>query len=153
MLDYSKISGITLRSLDLGHPPTQMANEQTPTQVTLCRYESGNLVKGRAPLSETTEFFAISHVWGNCEWHHIPVLESDVLVSREKAEFITWQLQSIVGSHYFWMDVLCIDQRNREERIAVTQHIPAIFRFAQTTIVVKDDRGLRHKGVFQLRAV
>jgi hypothetical protein len=35
------------------------------------------------------------------------------------------------------MDILCIDQRNADARIAVTQHIPTIFRTAQKTLVVK----------------
>jgi hypothetical protein len=39
------------------------------------------------------------------------------------------------------MDILCVNQRDKASRIAVTRHIPAIFRSAQKTLVVKDGSG------------
>ena len=41
------------------------------------------------------------------------------------------------------MDILCIDQRNETERVAVTQYIPAIFRSALRTLAVRDSTGVR----------
>ena len=46
-----------------------------------------------------------------------------------------------MGGDWFWMDVLCIDQRSKAARIAVTQHIPMIFRSAMKTLVIRTDRG------------
>lgn len=61
----------------------------------------------------------------------------------EKANFIAQVLPSMVGTGYFWMDILCIDHQDRDAKIAVTQHIPTIFRSAQRTIVIRDSRGIQ----------
>jgi len=41
------------------------------------------------------------------------------------------------------MDVLCVDQRDKEARVAVTQYIPRIFRHAQRTVFVKDEAAIQ----------
>lgn len=111
-------------------------------QITLRRYQSGKLEKCRRPLNGT-KYLSLSHVWGDAEWRTIPGVDCEALVSSEKASFLAEQLHSIIGSDFFWMDVLCIDQRNEDARIAVMQHIPAIFRLAQRTIVVGDGSWFR----------
>jgi hypothetical protein len=60
----------------------------------------------------------------------------------EKANFIAQMLPSIVETEYFWMDILCIEE-DTDARIAATQHIPAIFRSAQRTIVIRDSPGIQ----------
>jgi hypothetical protein len=110
--------------------------------VTLCRYREGLLVKELLPL-QGTEYITISHVWGQAKWQTIQGVEGEVLASSEKAKFIAKQLPSIVGLQRFWMDILCIDQRDKTARIAVTQHIPTIFRCAQRTILVRNSSGVR----------
>jgi hypothetical protein len=112
-----------------------------PLQVTMCRYESGKLVKTMMPVEEG-EYVAVSHVWGAAELQHIPGV-GEVLVSKEKAKFIAERLSSIVRTEPFWMDIFCVDQRDVDARIAVTQHIPTIFRSAKKTIVVRDCSGFR----------
>ena len=89
-----------------------------------------------------TKYLAISHVWGEVEWREVPGIDGQVLISKEKAKFMG-QLKSIVGGAYFWMDILCVEQSDKAARIAITQHIPTIFRHAQRTIVIKDGTGLR----------
>jgi hypothetical protein len=54
------------------------------------------------------------------------------------------RLASIVGTDWFWMDVLCVDQRNKGARIAITQHIPTIFRYSRQTILISDSTGFRN---------
>jgi hypothetical protein len=41
------------------------------------------------------------------------------------------------------MDILCINQRDEDARVAVTQHIPTIFLCAERTIVIRGGAGLR----------
>jgi hypothetical protein len=118
------------------------ASTRTPPTTTLCRYDSGKLVKKYKLLSKT-DYVAISHVWEKAAWQDIPGIDGQVLASKEKAKFIEKRLPSIVGTKWFWMDVLCVDQGNKEARIAVTQHIPTIFRYAQKTIVVRNSTGFR----------
>ena len=122
--------------------PTIMSVTRTSLQIMLCRFDYGKLVKVPMILGEA-DYVAVSHVWGRADWQILPGVDGDVLASKEKATFITEQLPSIVGKGYFWMDILCIDQRNADARIAVTQHIPVIFRSAQKTIVVRDGAGLQ----------
>lgn len=116
---------------------SSMTTNRLDFQTLMCRYESGRFVTRMMPL-KNLHYVAVSHVWGEVEWRSIPGVEGDVSASREKAKFIAERLHSIVGSEYFWMDILCVNQRDSDKRVAVTQHIPAIFRQAQRTIVVHD---------------
>jgi Heterokaryon incompatibility protein (HET) len=84
-----------------------------------------------------TRYIAISHVWGQATWQTVSGLGGDLLLSAETASFLQYELPSIIGNDWFWMDILCIDQRNTDARIAVTQHIPTIFRTAQKTLIIK----------------
>jgi hypothetical protein len=108
----------------------------------LCRYVDGKLKREMMLLADT-KYIAISHVWGEASWQRIDGLNDDILVSNEKAKFMSEQLQQVVGSEYFWMDILCIDQRDKGARVAVTQFIPAIFRRAQKTVVIREGIGFR----------
>lgn len=88
----------------------------------------------------TVQYLAISHVWGQAKWQDISRIDfGQILVSESKARFITEDLSRIVGEEYFWMDVLCVDQKDKEARVAMTQYIPRIFRHALRTVFVKDD--------------
>lgn len=115
----------------------------TELQVILCRYESGRLVRTMMPL-HSTKYLAISHIWGKAIWQSIPGIDGLVLVSNEKAKFLIERMPALVEGEYFWMDVFCIDQNDIEARVAVTQYIPRIFRFAQRTIVIRDGWGFRN---------
>jgi hypothetical protein len=115
-------------------------------RIAMCRYnEGGNLEKVIVVLHDT-KYLAISHTWGEAEWQLIPAFEGEILASKEKAKFIKERLHQLVGEQYFWMDILCIDQRNADARVAVTQNIPAIFQFAQRTIVIRDGTGWTPPG-------
>ena len=39
------------------------------------------------------------------------------------------------------MDILCVDQRSFEARIGVIKHIPAIYRAAQKTVIIREPGG------------
>jgi len=109
-------------------------------ETTLCRFESGKLVKANLAIRDT-KYFAVSHVWGDRRWQM--VMGEEILVSDEKARFMVTRLPEIVGDEWFWMDIVCLDQRNKESRIAVTRHIPSIFGCAQRTIMVRNSGGLQ----------
>ncbi|KAJ9613047.1 hypothetical protein H2200_002988 [Cladophialophora chaetospira] len=93
-----------------------------------------------------TDYIAVSHVWGSeleLEWRSVPGIEDEVLATTRKVEFLTEQLPFVVGESYFWMDILCVDQRNDDASVAVTGHIPTIFQYAKRTIVIKDGVGTK----------
>lgn len=41
------------------------------------------------------------------------------------------------------MDILCINQRDDQARVAITRHIPSVFRLAQKTIAVRNSTGFK----------
>lgn len=117
-------------------------DDPTPSlSVLMCKYRGRTLERQRVCVG-TTDYIAISHAWGNARWQYPPGMEQEILVSDEKAKFIAEQLNGFVGDDWFWMDVLCVNQKDDAARIAVTQHIPTIFRNAQKTIVVRESWGL-----------
>lgn len=117
------------RLLYWSRPAVHLPIARTSLNIILCRYENGKLIKRILPLSET-EYVAVSHVWGKAEWRDIQGIEGKVLASEEKAYFIEKRMPDIIGNQYFWMDILCIDQHDKDAWVAVTQHIPVIFRSA-----------------------
>src|SRR5438477_1750055 len=96
---------------------------KTPTTITLCRYDQGKLVNREEKWGKR-EYIAVSHVWGNAKWRRIPIADCELMVSSEKAQFLEHQLPSIMGSSWFWMDILCINQRDPGARVSVTKYIP-----------------------------
>jgi hypothetical protein len=153
----SRISRL-LHKLDCGRRRTDSATAEAPNSPALvshlteqttslrtmmCRFVDGKLERQLMPVKDT-RYLTISHVWGlDVGWREIPGIEGTVLASGEKADFISEKLGPLVGNDYFWMDILCVDQRDKAARIAVTQNIPTIFRFSQRTIVLRDGKSLR----------
>lgn len=113
---------------------------ESSLEITFCRYVDGKVTRCILPVAGT-KYLAVSHCWGKAQWQTILGIEDEVMASKEKVDFIVEQLSSIVGEDAFWMDILCVNQRDRDARIAVTQHIPTIFRQAQRTIVIRDGTG------------
>ena len=107
---------------------------------TMCYWDDGRLFRDEIILPNF-RYLAISHVWGHARWQTIPGIDGEVLASDSKAKFLVETLPGIVGDDYFWMDILCVDQRDKGARVAVTNYIPRIFRSAEETIFVKGEGG------------
>ena len=123
-------------------PVVNKGDRLATLKFTVCYWESGRLCREEISLRKF-QYIAVSHVWGQPKWQTIPGIDGQVLASDAKAKFLTESLPAIVGSDYFWMDILCVDQRDKAARVAVTQYIPDIFRHAQRTVFVKDNRGVQ----------
>src|SRR5271169_4919166 len=132
-------SGTSIQCQELPtRPRGDESNDIDSLQILMCQYDaSGKLQKSIISVYHT-EYLTISHAWGDAHWERIPGYDEPLLVSKSKAKFIAERLPHIVGDSYFWMDIMCVDQCNAEARIAVTQHIPAIFRNANRTIVLRE---------------
>src|SRR5271155_4000122 len=115
--------------MNIKEPPRtkETKNSETPGTLTLCQYKNGRLVSTEEKWGER-QYIAVSHVWGNAQWRRIPIADGEFMLSCEKATFLEHQLTSIMGRSWFWMDILCINQRDSDGRVSVTQHIPTIFR-------------------------
>jgi hypothetical protein len=125
-------------------PPSNQNKGQNEMPFILCHYEDDQVVRRKANPGDGTKYVAVSHVWGETDWLDVPGVVGKVRATKEKVNFITQQLQSIVGEEEFWMDILCVDQMDRAARIAITQYIPAIFRSAQKTIMIRDSNRLQN---------
>ncbi|KAM0326930.1 hypothetical protein ACHAQA_006050 [Verticillium albo-atrum] len=125
-----------------GEDAKDTSTAAAPLELIFCRFESGQIVRKKRFLSEP--FIAISHVWGpDADWTKVDGVTEEIIVSPEKAIFMQTQLPSLMGDSWFWMDVLCVDQRDADARVAVTQHIPAVFRAALKSIVVRESCSFR----------
>src|SRR5271154_1862636 len=70
--------------------------------ITLCRYDSGKLLRSEWGLGEQ-KYIAVSHVWGAWDHMNIPGIDGKVKVSKEKVRFITDRLPDIIKDEWFWM--------------------------------------------------
>jgi hypothetical protein len=130
------------RSIPDDSEPPELRHEPS-LEMLMCRYTDGILRKELVVLADT-KYVAISHVWGDARWQHIDGIEGETMISGEKAKFLTERMPELVGEGFFWMDILCINQRDKAARVAVTQYIPAIFRRAQKTIAIRQGEGIRY---------
>ena len=124
--------------------PTKEDDEPEPEKgpkVQFARFVSGELVLFSAYTSEL-EYIAVSHVFGETEWHSIPGIKNEVLASPQKAVFIEKELPALVGDLPFWMDILTVNQRIQAEVISVVGAIPWIFRDAVQTLAIREDDGM-----------
>ena len=128
----------------LAYPQHETSSTVTAHDFILCRYNTaGRLERHKVPIPGT-KYLAISHVWGEADWRPLEALGHEkIMATKEKAAYLDREFKDIVGDNYFWLDILCVDQRNKDERVAVTQHIPAIFRCALKTIVIRDRTAFR----------
>ncbi|KAF2135515.1 uncharacterized protein K452DRAFT_323020 [Aplosporella prunicola CBS 121167] len=110
--------------------------------VRFAKFENGRLKYIRAHTKELS-FIAISHVWGaDTQWCEVNCLDFTIQASARKVEFINERLPELVGGAPFWMDILTINQTDKDEKIATIKAIPAIFRDAEKTIAVKENDGI-----------
>lgn len=132
----------TLEAVDKPFHCVNRDEISTPVvHVNMCRFNAGRLETQIKSVRE--RYLAISHVWGEVRWQSLHGVDGEIWVSDEKAKFVAERLPELVQGEWFWMDVLCIDQRDKAARVMVTQHIPTIYRFAQRTIVIREGTGFR----------
>jgi len=78
---------------------------------------------------------------GEAEWISLASAGHDLLITAKKAKFIEEQLPKLIGTDAFWMDVICIDQRNTEAVLEAAKLSPEIFGNATRTIAIKAGDG------------
>lgn len=109
--------------------------------ITLCRFDANNKLSLQKETLESSSYIAISHIWAQASWTKIPGIAREVIASPQKVIFIQEKLPALVGTSLFWMDILAVDQTSKEARLSVVGHIPAVYRNATKTIVVREDGG------------
>jgi hypothetical protein len=95
----------------------------------------------KLPLVDAGEYDALSYCWGDDD----PIADISIFDNNDvylgnieiKPNLVfalrtfRAQMKSPVEEHYFWVDALCIDQENEEEKSAQIQKISHIYRMAQ----------------------
>lgn len=122
---------------------SDLAPRPEDTPITFARFVAGRLERFESPINGL-EYLAISHVWGDpslLEPRDVPGIDGKVLCTPEKAEYIERELPKKVGTKPFWMDILTVDQTNKDVVTAITKSIPLLFRNASCTIVLRERDG------------
>ena len=107
---------------------------------------TGNVVV----LNSVQRYVALSYVWGNTA----PVIQPAVFPGDTATNGVAWKLDMAklprtirdaamltrqIGERYLWVDQLCIDQTDSEDKAAVVSEMNAIYSTACLTIIAADD--------------
>ncbi|PMD41819.1 hypothetical protein L207DRAFT_406182, partial [Hyaloscypha variabilis F] len=88
-----------------------------------------------APLDKAPPFEAISYTWGpNAPSIPIKVDGALILVTAPIDELL-WNRRSIFTSHVFWIDAICINQGDQEEKSSQLPMMARIYGRAARVIV------------------
>lgn len=92
-----------------------------------CHYVVGS-------LSNPPDYIAISYTWGDPTPTRTLLVEGKDLKLHHNCYYALWQVRQVYpgfcDSHYFWIDALCIDQGNLQEKGLQVQEMGRIFNCA-----------------------
>ncbi|KAF2168430.1 hypothetical protein M409DRAFT_53110 [Zasmidium cellare ATCC 36951] len=88
-------------------------------------------------LRRTPRYFALSYIWGPtmASYHASNLLSVDLSDSLPRTVHDAMLLVERLGEQYLWVDTLCIDQNNLDEKHDIVAHMGSIYRNAYATIV------------------
>ena len=102
-------------------------------------------------VTEPVRFLALSYVWGRSMAHYAATTTCSTSVNRldTHSKHINWsetprtlhdaaKLTRAIGERYLWIDSLCIDQSNAEEKGLLISQMASIFANSYLTIVAAD---------------
>ncbi|KIW20303.1 hypothetical protein PV08_00878 [Exophiala spinifera] len=105
---------------------------------------AGGSSKREAPISlritqyalhRRPPYVAISYTWGNAAHTHEIRVNGRPFLVRANLYSLLWHLRQRGESRFLWIDALCIDQANLEERNFHVQLMGSIYHSADRTIV------------------
>lgn len=88
-------------------------------------------------LRRTPRYFALSYIWGPtmASYHASNLLSTELSESLPRTVQDAMLLVERLDEQYLWVDTLCIDQGNLEEKQDIVAHMGCIYRNAYATIV------------------
>ncbi|KAF2732530.1 HET-domain-containing protein, partial [Polyplosphaeria fusca] len=98
------------------------------------------------PLPIDAEYFALSYVWGSAMQNYSSSCRS---VSRSLPRTIEDAMVVVksLGLDYLWVDSLCINQSDSEEKLQQIRHMDSVYEAAFATIIVLDSSNA-DSGIF-----
>lgn len=88
-------------------------------------------------LGEAPAYNTISYTWGSPDDTSIVYVNEKPLQVRKNCHYAMWQVRLHAPGEYIWIDSICIDQRNHEERaqqVAIMGQIYALSSFVFSCI-------------------
>ena len=106
-------------------------------------------------LHDAPEYHAISYVWGPARPTKTIVVDHELMSVRENCWYALWQVRLHQQCQYHWIDAICINQQDLEEKSHQVQIMGTIFVQAErtylclgahTTDTLRIDETMRHVG-------
>lgn len=90
-------------------------------------------------LDDVPSYHAISYAWGDPESNTIIVIDGKTFRVRTNCEFVLKQAHWHGQSRYYWIDAICIDQENLEEKGKQVTMMGKIYRTADHVLACVGD--------------
>lgn len=68
------------------------------------------------PVLDTPEYYAVSYTWGDPNKITTIGVNSKLLEVRQNCQYVLWQARHLARSKYIWIDAICINQEDSEEK-------------------------------------
>ncbi|KAK4497074.1 hypothetical protein PRZ48_011523 [Zasmidium cellare] len=126
-------------------PPMRFLHEplsQPTQQVRLLRFRKGGDDDMLAfdvitsDLGPAPEYFAVSYTWGDDLQDQVLAINDKVISVRQNCHYALWQIRSrYPDKTYVWIDFVCINQDDLEEKACQIQMMETIFTQARLVLV------------------
>jgi hypothetical protein len=104
-----------------------------------------------ASLDDSPSYDALSYTWGLASCPHYPILlNGRTFLARENLWLALYQLQNTAEPVVIWIDAICIDQENTQERDHQVRMMKAIYEQANHVLVWLGPSYRQSKLAFQL---
>ena len=84
-------------------------------------------------LPSEARYMALSYVWGHSEPQNLNLSSSDPLHEQTLADAVS--AVKAIGEKYLWIDRICIDQTNTEEKVQLIRRMDVVYEAAYLTLV------------------
>jgi Heterokaryon incompatibility protein (HET) len=98
----------------------------------------------RYSLTESPPYEAISYTWGNSVKDHLVFFDGRWLPTTRNVHSILHDLSSYSRARWIWIDAVCINQNDLEEKNPQVEMMGEIYHTAERVVVWLDDRKLTH---------
>lgn len=100
-------------------------------------------------MEDAPPYFAISYTWGDPESNSTSHVNGQALDIRTNCEFVLKQAYWYGPGRYYWVDAICIDQNNHEEKGTQVSIMGKIYQRASRVLACVGNHGDDSRFLFQ----
>lgn len=100
-------------------------------------------------IEDVPPYFAVSYTWGDPESISTILINGQSLNIRTNCEFVLKQACWYKPGRYYWVDAICIDQNNHEEKGTQVSIMGKIYQRASRVLACVGDHGDDSRFLFQ----